>query len=120
MIHKGHKVDGARVLILGITFKENCTDIRNSRVVDIVEELKDFGCAVDVYDPWAESEDVLNEYGFPLVGKKELEADAYDAIVLAVAHDKFREIDIASMKRKNGVIYDVKSFLDRGVVDGRL
>jgi len=120
MIHKGHKVDGARVLILGITFKENCTDIRNSRVVDIVGELKDFGCAVDVYDPWAESEDVLNEYGFPLVGKREIEADGYDAIVLAVAHDKFREIDIASLKRENGVIYDVKSFLDPGVVDGRL
>jgi len=120
MIHKGHKVDGARVLVLGITFKENCTDIRNSRVVDIIEELKDFGCKVDVYDPWAESGDVMHEYGFPLVGKEQLEADGYDAVVLAVAHDKFREIDIASMKRKNGVIYDVKSFLDPAIIDGRL
>jgi UDP-N-acetyl-D-galactosamine dehydrogenase len=120
MIHKGHKVDGARVLVLGITFKEDCTDIRNSRVVDIIEELKDFGCKVDVYDPWAESDDVVREYGFPLVGKEQLEADGYDAVILAVAHGAFREIDIASMKRKNGVIYDVKSFLDPAIVDGRL
>jgi UDP-N-acetyl-D-galactosamine dehydrogenase len=120
MIHKGHKVDGARVLVLGITFKEDCTDIRNSRVVDIIEELKDFGCKVDVYDPWAESDDVVREYGFPLVGKEQLEADGYDAVILAVAHGAFREIDIAPMKRKNGVIYDVKSFLDPAIVDGRL
>jgi UDP-N-acetyl-D-galactosamine dehydrogenase len=120
MIHKGHKVQGTRVLVLGITFKENCTDIRNSRVVDIVRELEDFGCRVDVYDPWATSDDVKHEYGFPLVGREELEADGYDAVVLAVAHDKFKEIDIASMKRENGVIFDVKSILDPAIVDGRL
>jgi UDP-N-acetyl-D-glucosamine/UDP-N-acetyl-D-galactosamine dehydrogenase len=120
MIRKGHTVHGSRVLILGITFKENCTDIRNSRVVDIVRELADFGCAVDVYDPWAESDEVRREYGFPLVAEKDLKAGAYEAVVLAVSHERFREIPVASFKRKNGVIYDVKSFLDPALVDGRL
>jgi UDP-N-acetyl-D-galactosamine dehydrogenase len=113
-------VQGARVLVLGITFKENCTDIRNSRVVDIVKELVDYGCTVDVYDPWAGSDDVKHEYGFPLVGAKEVEAGGYDAVVLAVAHEKFRALDVAGLKSENGVIYDVKSFLDPAIVDGRL
>jgi UDP-N-acetyl-D-galactosamine dehydrogenase len=120
MINKGHKVQGTRVLVLGITFKENCTDIRNSRVVDIVKELVDFGCKVDVYDPWAGSDDVKHEYGFPLVGADALEAGGYDAVVLAVAHEKFRALDVAGLKSPNGVIYDVKSFLDLKIVDGRL
>jgi UDP-N-acetyl-D-galactosamine dehydrogenase len=120
MINKGQKVQGARVLVLGITFKENCTDIRNSRVVDIVRELADYGCKVDVYDPWAGSDDVKHEYGFPLVGEDVLRAGGYDAVVFAVAHEKFRALDVAGLKNENGVIYDVKSFLDPGVVDGRL
>jgi UDP-N-acetyl-D-galactosamine dehydrogenase len=120
MIHKGHKIDGARVLVLGITFKENCTDIRNSRVVDIVKELRDFGCRVDVYDPWAESDDVREEYGFSLTGEKELGKGNYHALVLAVAHDRFREMDITALRREDGVIYDVKSFLDPAIVNGRL
>jgi UDP-N-acetyl-D-glucosamine/UDP-N-acetyl-D-galactosamine dehydrogenase len=120
MINKGQKVQGARVLVLGITFKENCTDIRNSRVVDIVKELADYGCRVDVYDPWAASDDVKHEYGFPLVGADTLKAGGYDAVVLAVAHDKFKALDVAGFKNEHGVIYDVKSFLDRALVDGRL
>jgi len=120
MIHKGHKVRGARVLVLGVTFKENCPDIRNSRVVDIVGELKDFGCKVDVCDPWAESEEVAEEYGFPLVDRNALKPGAYDAVVLAVAHEKFRNIDVTSLATTNGVVYDVKSYLDPKVVDGRL
>lgn len=120
MIHKGHRVQGARVLVLGVTFKENCPDIRNSRVVDVVRELRDFGCEVDVHDPWAESEEVVREYGFPLVGREALEAGGYDAVVLAVAHEKFREIDVAALKGANGVVFDVKAFLDPRVVDGRL
>jgi UDP-N-acetyl-D-galactosamine dehydrogenase len=120
MIRKGHTVHGSRVLILGIAFKENCTDIRNSRVVDIVRELADFGCAVDVYDPWADGEEVKREYGFPLIDEKDLRAGAYEAVVLAVSHEKFRDIPVASLKKKNGVIYDVKSFLDPSLVDGRL
>ncbi len=120
MINKGQKVQGSRVLVLGITFKENCTDIRNSRVVDIVKELADYGCTVDVYDPWAASDDVKHEYGFGLIDKGALEAGGYDAVVFAVAHEKFRALDVAALKSANGVIYDVKSFLDPGVVDGRL
>jgi UDP-N-acetyl-D-galactosamine dehydrogenase len=120
MIHKGHKVRGARVLVLGVTFKENCPDIRNSRVVDVVSELRDFGCAVDVYDPWAESDEVVEEYGFPLVPASALEKGRYDAVVLGVAHEKFRGLDVASLRSANGVVYDVKSFLDPKIVDGRL
>jgi UDP-N-acetyl-D-galactosamine dehydrogenase len=120
MINKGQKVQGARVLVLGITFKENCTDIRNSRVVDIVKELVDYGCAVDVYDPWAASDDVKHEYGFPLIGTEELRAGGYDAVVLAVAHEKFRALDVPALKSPDGVVYDVKSFLDPALVDGRL
>ncbi len=120
MIHKEHKVHGARVLVLGITFKENCTDIRNSRVVDIVRELADYGCKIDVVDPWALSDDVKHEYGFPLVAVEKLKPASFDAVVLAVAHEKFRSLDVAKLKTENGVIYDVKSFLDPMIVDGRL
>jgi UDP-N-acetyl-D-glucosamine/UDP-N-acetyl-D-galactosamine dehydrogenase len=120
MIHRGHKVRGARVLVLGVTFKENCPDIRNSRVVDIVRELKEFGCKVEVHDPWALSDEVAEEYGFPLVERKALKPGTYDAVILAVAHGKFRGLDVASLTRANGVLYDVKSCLDREVVDGRL
>jgi UDP-N-acetyl-D-galactosamine dehydrogenase len=120
MIHKGHKVRGARVLVLGVTFKENCPDIRNSRVVDIVHELRDFGCKVDVYDPWAESDEVVEEYGFPLVPDSALGRGVYDAVILGVAHERFRGIDVASLKNANGVVYDVKSVLDPKIVDGRL
>jgi UDP-N-acetyl-D-galactosamine dehydrogenase len=120
MIHKGHKVRGARVLVLGVTFKENCPDIRNSRVVDIVGELKDFGCKVDVCDPWAESGEVAEEYGFPLVDRNALKPGAYDAVILAVAHEKFRDVDVTSLATANGVVYDVKSYLDPKIIDGRL
>jgi UDP-N-acetyl-D-galactosamine dehydrogenase len=120
MIHKGHKVRDSRVLVLGATFKENCPDIRNSRVVDVVNELEDFGCEVDVCDPWADSDEVVAEYGFPLVGSGTLAPGSYDAVVLAVAHEKFRDLDVASFIGSDGVIYDVKSFLDPKVVDGRL
>lgn len=120
MIHKGHRVQGARVLVLGVTFKENCPDIRNSRVVDVVRELRDFGCEVDVHDPWADSSEVVHEYGFPLVDRAALKPGAYDAVVFAVAHERFREYDVRSFANGKGVVYDVKSWLDRGAVDGRL
>jgi len=120
MIHKEHKVRGARVLVLGVTFKENCPDIRNSRVVDIVSELRDFGCKVDVYDPWADSEEVVHEYGFPIVSSDALKPGSYDAVVLAVAHEKFKGLEVASLKKPHGVIFDVKAFLDPKIIDGRL
>jgi len=117
MIQKGKKIGGARTLMLGITFKENCPDIRNSRVVDIYKELKDFGMEVDVYDPWANAEEVQKEHGIILV--KTL-AEAYDAIVLTVAHGEFLELPFVKLKAKDGIIFDIKSVLDKSLVDARL
>ena len=116
MIQKEHKIAGAKVLILGITFKENCPDIRNSRVIDVIQELQEFGTDVEVYDPWADSEEVKREYGLDLVDSLD---SNYDAIVLAVAHDKFDGLDIKKLKnRNNTVIYDIKSKLEES--DGKL
>jgi UDP-N-acetyl-D-galactosamine dehydrogenase len=120
MIHKGCKVRGSRALVLGVTFKENCPDIRNSRVVDVVRELNDYGCRVDVYDPWANNDEVVEEYGFPLIEDSAVKPGTYNAIVLAVSHNQFRDLDIAALKTANGIIFDVKSFLDPKMVDGRL
>ena len=117
MIQKGKKIGGARTLMLGITFKENCPDIRNSRVVDIYKELKDFGMEVDVYDPWANAEEVQKEHEITLV--KTL-AEAYDAIVLTVAHGEFLELPFVKLKAKDGIIFDIKSVLDKSLVDARL
>jgi UDP-N-acetyl-D-galactosamine dehydrogenase len=118
MIKKGHKIDGARALILGITFKENCPDIRNSRVIDIYNELQQFGIHIDIYDPYAHKEHVKKEYSIDLVA--EIGTD-YDAIILAVAHDPFREINFSKLNNGNNtVIFDTKAFLDRNIVDGRL
>ncbi|MGN7720001.1 nucleotide sugar dehydrogenase [Chitinophaga sp. 22620] len=118
MIKKGHKIDGARALILGVTFKENCPDVRNSRVVDIYKELLQFGVSVDVYDPHASHEIVEEEYGIKLCDKL---GSGYDAIVLAVSHAEFLELDFTKITNgKNGVIFDTKSFLDRSLVDSRL
>jgi len=117
LIKKSHKVDGAKILVLGITFKENCPDIRNSRVIDVISELKDFGCNVDVYDPWADESEVKHEYGIPLT--KELQTE-YSAVVLAVAHKEFKAVNIESLTKQDGVIYDIKGFLPKGVADRRL
>ncbi len=116
MIKKGQKIEGAKVLVLGITFKENCPDIRNSRVIDVINELQEFGCDVDVYDPWADKEEVKHEYGLDLIDNEELKVEEYDAVVLAVAHDKFKELDLKTTD--NQVVYDIKSMLDKS--DGRL
>jgi UDP-N-acetyl-D-galactosamine dehydrogenase len=105
IIKSGNRVDGSKVLVLGITFKENCPDIRNSKVIDVVRELEEFGCKVDVSDYWADAKEVKEEYGFDLM--QEPLIDSYDAIILAVAHDKYKEINI----KNNQVIFDVKSTL---------
>jgi len=119
MIKKGHKIDGARILILGITFKENCPDIRNTRVVDIYHELKEFGANVEVYDPHAGKEEVKAEYGIDLI--EEVNGHHYDAIVLTVAHKEFNTIDFKALKKgRNTVIFDTKAVLDRSLIDGRL
>lgn len=117
LIKKSHKVDGARTLVLGITFKENCPDIRNSRVIDVISELSDFGCAVEVYDPWADAAEVKHEYGLTLVEKP---SGRYDAVVLAVAHKEFALIDIDAFKNENSVVYDIKGTLEKGKADKRL
>jgi len=118
MIHKGHKIQGAKALILGITFKEDCPDIRNSRVIDIYTELMQFGIDVDVYDPYANSSDVQREYNILLIGQIEKQ---YDAIVLAVSHKDFLKLDFKKIRNGPGsVIFDTKSFLDRDIIDSRL
>jgi UDP-N-acetyl-D-galactosamine dehydrogenase len=117
LINKGQKIGGAKTLMLGITFKENCPDIRNSRVVDIYKELVDFGMEVDVYDPWANAGEVKHEHGIELVSKL---ADQYQAIVLTVAHNEFLDLPFASLKAENGVIFDIKSILSKDLADARL
>ena len=116
LIQKEHRISGAKVLVLGITFKENCPDIRNSRVIDVIKELQEFGTDVSVYDPWADAEEVKCEYGLDLLSSLE---GQYDAVVLAVSHDKFDTLDIEKLKNGNDtVIYDIKSKLKES--DGKL
>jgi UDP-N-acetyl-D-galactosamine dehydrogenase len=117
LINKGQKIAGAKTLMLGITFKENCPDIRNSRVVDIYKELVDFGMEVDVYDPWANAAEVKHEHGIELVSKL---ASSYQAIVLTVAHNEFLDLPFAALKAENGVIFDIKSILSKDLADARL
>jgi UDP-N-acetyl-D-glucosamine/UDP-N-acetyl-D-galactosamine dehydrogenase len=116
MIQKEHKIVNSRVLILGITFKENCPDIRNSRVVDVYQELTQFGMQVDVHDPWADPHEIQEEYGFSLTQPN----GQYDGILLAVSHQEFKNLDFEQLRKKNSVIFDIKSFLDRSLVDSRL
>ena len=113
MIKKGHKIEGSKVLVLGITFKENCPDIRNSRVTDVISELQEFGCDIDIYDPWADAQEVEHEYNLKLSNK--LDIPKYEAIVLAVAHNEFKQL---KLKIDNNVVFDIKSILDE--MDGRL
>lgn len=117
MIQKGVHVKGARALVLGVTFKENCPDIRNSKVIDIYREFIQFGLVVDVYDPHADKEEVLLEYGINIINT----LGRYEAIVLAVSHNEFLELNLDQLKKDNqSVVFDIKSCLDRNNVDGRL
>lgn len=119
MNKKGVLVKDANILILGITFKENCPDIRNTKVVDIFTTLSEYTDNISVYDPWANTQKVFKEYGISLLDS--LRSHNYDAIILAVGHEDFKEIDFRSLCRsENSVIYDVKGFIDRKQVDGRL
>jgi len=113
MIKKGKRIEGSKVLVLGITFKENCPDIRNSRVIDVIRELQDFGCDVEVSDYWADKEEVKREYDLDLHETESTEA--YDAVVLAVAHEKYQKLNLNNKKQ---IIFDIKSILDKS--DGRL
>ena len=119
MNKKGVLVKDAKVLILGITFKENCPDIRNTKVVDIYHTLKEYTDNITICDPWADASLVRKEYDIDI--KNHLpENELFDVAILAVSHDKFSNIDIKSLMNDNSVIYDVKGFLDRNIVDGRL
>ena len=121
MLKKQIEVKGARVLVMGLAFKENCPDIRNSRVVDVISELTTYGIDVDVYDPWVDPDEVRNTYGIELVvppGKAE-----YDGIVLAVAHQCFKEMgveEIRAMGKQAHALYDLKHALDINASDLRL
>lgn len=121
MLRKRIQINGARVLMMGLTFKENCPDIRNTRVVDIIEELRDMGMHVDVHDPWADGASVRHEYGLELID--EPEPDRYDAAVVAVAHQEFKDAGIGAIRelcRPAHVVYDVKYAFAANESDGRL
>ncbi|MDB9720932.1 nucleotide sugar dehydrogenase [Winogradskyella sp.] len=120
MIKKGATIKGSNALVLGITFKENCPDIRNSRVIDIIEEFKSYHVNVDVYDPWASKEEVKHEYNIDLKSSmSELKSD-YDAIILAVSHNEFLEISLDNLKSDKCIVFDVKSLLPVSAIDARL
>jgi UDP-N-acetyl-D-galactosamine dehydrogenase len=121
MINKGQRVQNAKVLVLGITFKENCPDIRNSRVIDVIKELQEYGCQVEVHDPWADADEVKKAYNIDLIERPNGTLQTqYDTVVLAVAHDQFKDLPFDRNNKNNVVLYDIKSILDKSVVDGRL
>ena len=121
LIRKGKKILDAKILQLGITFKENCPDIRNSRAVDVVKGLQEFGCQVDIFDPWADPAEVKEAYGLNSVNNlSDLKKGNYDAIVLATAHREFTGMKLTEVYDGSGVIYDIKGVLPKSEVDGRL
>lgn len=118
MLKKGIQVLGSKLLILGFTFKENCPDVRNTKVIDIYRTLKEYKINVTVYDPWANPDTVMHEYGIEITNV--LPKEKFDTAILAVAHRKFEDIDVPAMLERDHVIFDVKAFLERKIVDGRL
>ncbi|MGB5331130.1 MAG: UDP binding domain-containing protein, partial [Woeseiaceae bacterium] len=121
MLSKGMQPLTSRVLILGLTFKENCPDLRNTKVVDIKKELESYGVKIDIHDPWVDADEARQEYGFDLVSKPE--KGAYDGVIIAVAHDQFRALGakgIRSFGKKGSVLYDIKYVLTADEVDDRL
>lgn len=119
MVKKDIQVKGAKVLVLGFTFKENCPDVRNTRVIDILKEFESYRVQLDVFDPWANPAEVSHEYGIKVLNELS-EGVTYDAIVLAVAHEAFRELDLKKLSAENAVLYDVKGVLPLEMVDNRL
>ena len=117
MIQRSNSVKDARILVLGITFKENCPDIRNSRVIDVIKEFQDFGANVEVHDPWADAIEVKHEYNLDLIKEP---SQKYDAIVLAVSHREFDSLDFENLKHEKTVIYDIKGKFDKSKVTARL
>src|SRR5690606_20283182 len=120
MIRKVCKVKGGHVLVLGITFKENCPDIRNSKVIDVIEELRKYNLNIDLYDPWANVAEVSQEFGLRLLRDESQLKQNYEAIILAVGHGEFLHFDIEKYKASPSVVFDVKSFFPKNLVDGCL
>ncbi|MBR6655392.1 MAG: nucleotide sugar dehydrogenase [Alistipes sp.] len=118
MLKKGIQVLHSNIVILGFTFKENCPDVRNTKVVDIVNALKEYNLNITIYDPWANPAIAEHEYG--LVVTNELPTDKFDAAIMAVAHNEFKALNVSSLVKGNSIIYDVKGVLPREIVDGRL
>ena len=118
MLKKGVQVLDSNVLILGFTFKENCPDVRNTKVIDIYSALKEYNINVTVSDPWANAEIAKREYGIELTN--DIPATRFDAVIVAVAHNEFLELNIESLLADNHVVYDVKGVLSKEFVDGRL
>jgi UDP-N-acetyl-D-galactosamine dehydrogenase len=110
MIQKDINIKDADILILGITFKENCPDVRNTKVVDVINALKEYNTRVTVFDPWANSDELQHEYG--LTSIKEVPQKKYDSIILTVAHNEFKNLDFEALKKNTSVIYDVKNSLE--------
>lgn len=119
MIAKGEVIKDSQALILGVTFKENCPDVRNTKVLDIYTELSDYGVHVDIYDPWASKEEVKHEYGIDILDVL-IEGKKYDALILAVSHNEFLQMDLSALKKENSIVFDTKACLDRNSVDARL
>ncbi|MDI9308948.1 MAG: nucleotide sugar dehydrogenase [Limnohabitans sp.] len=117
MIKKGIAINGAEILMLGIAFKENCPDVRNTKIVDVISSLKDYGVNVTIYDPWANKEEVIHEYGLEITTKKPI--NKFDAIVLGVAHNEFLDLDLSKLRKEKSILYDVKGVLEVEV-DGKL
>jgi UDP-N-acetyl-D-galactosamine dehydrogenase len=121
MIQKGLSVADSNILVLGLTFKENCNDLRNTKVADMIAEFESYGTKVDVYDPWADPDEAKKEYGLDLINDPK--QGQYQAIVLAVAHDEFKELGAEKIRQfgtDNSILYDVKHILPKEMVDGRL
>ena len=118
MIAKDVRVKDANVLVLGITFKENCPDVRNTKAVDVIAALKEFGMNITIYDPWANKEEVMHEYN--LESTQEIPTSTFDAIVLTVAHTAFLEMNFDTILNKNHIVYDVKNILPSSKKDGGL
>ena len=127
MLKQDKHVRGNKVLMLGITFKENCPDIRNTRAIDIMYELESYGVDVDVYDPWAKQEEVKKEYDIDLISEKVMNhnlltqhSENYGAVILAVAHDAFHSLGTKMLKQNNTIVFDVKGFFEKEIIDQRL
>jgi UDP-N-acetyl-D-galactosamine dehydrogenase len=118
MIQNDVKVKGSNVLVMGITFKENCPDVRNTKVVDVISSLKEYGAKVTIFDPWANEEEVLREFGYN--STRNLPKEKYNAIVLSVAHNEFKSIDYSELTNENSVVYDVKNILSNSIKDKSL